>query len=74
MRSSRMFHRTSVYGGYTCCEIVNNRGNEGNVIMVAYGKCKCGLTPYDRAQDRQMWKQHADVFAQPRDTMAAQLL
>ena len=20
-------------------------GNEGNVIMVAYGKCKCGLTP-----------------------------
>jgi hypothetical protein len=21
-------------------------GNEGNVIMVAYGKCKCGLTPY----------------------------
>ena len=22
-------------------------GNEGNVIMVAYGKCKCGLTPDD---------------------------
>ena len=21
-------------------------GNEGNVIVVAYGKCKCGLTPY----------------------------
>ena len=20
-------------------------GNEGNVIMIAYGKCKCGLTP-----------------------------
>ena len=24
------------------------------------------------AQDRQMWKQHAEAFAQPRDTMAAQ--
>ena len=24
------------------------------------------------AQDRQMWKQHAEVFAQPRDTTAAQ--
>ena len=24
-------------------------------------------------QDRHMWKQHAEVFAQPRDTMAAQL-
>ena len=21
--------------------------NEGNIIMVAYGKCKCGLTPTD---------------------------
>ena len=25
------------------------------------------------AQDRQMWKQHAEAFAQPRDTMAAHL-
>ena len=24
------------------------------------------------AQDRQMWKQHEEAFAQPRDTMAAQ--
>ena len=24
------------------------------------------------AQDRQMWKQHAEAFAHPRDTMAAQ--
>ena len=24
------------------------------------------------AQDRQMWKQHAEAFAQPQDTMAAQ--
>ena len=23
------------------------------------------------AQDKQMWKQHAEAFAQPRDTMAA---
>ena len=20
-------------------------GNEGNIILVAYGKCKCGMTP-----------------------------
>ena len=31
-------------------EIVNNSssrliGNVGNVVMVAYGKCKCGLAP-----------------------------
>ena len=24
------------------------------------------------AQDREMWKQHAEAFAQPRDTMTAQ--
>ena len=37
MRSSRIiFYRTS--------RLV---GTEGNIIMVASGKCKCGLTPID---------------------------
>ena len=39
----------SVEGKYavklSITELVKLVGNEGNVIMVAYGKCKCGLTP-----------------------------
>ena len=31
-----------------------------------------GTTWQMMAQDRQMWKQHAEAFAQPRDTKAAQ--
>ena len=36
----------SMEGKYAVKQISSRLvGNEGNVIMVAYGKCKCGLTP-----------------------------